>query len=192
MDIMEVPLQGAAVVAAAAILTVAAYCDVRSRRIPNALAVAVAGLGLVRLLLTGDPVAALWTLAAAAAVLFIGFLFFAFRLVGGGDAKLLAAAALLVGAHDLPAFLLLMSLLGGVVGLAVAARQHLRSLLMSAALMLLAHERLGGWCARRPRLASLLAATGGSDAGAYVSVPYGLAIAAAGVVIVFLQISSQR
>jgi prepilin peptidase CpaA len=40
-------------------------------------------------------------------------------LIGGGDAKLIAATALLVGYHDLFNFLLLMSVCGALLSLAI-------------------------------------------------------------------------
>src|SRR5439155_8508456 len=101
------------VVVAIVIFAAAAYRDVRSRRIPNALSYAIGSLGLLRMLLAGDPVAAGWTFAAAAFVLAIGFMLFWGGTFGGGDAKLLTGAVLLVGYHDgyhdLFRFLFLMS-----------------------------------------------------------------------------------
>jgi Flp pilus assembly protein protease CpaA len=54
----------------------AAYIDVRRRRIPNALSYMIGSLGLLRILLMGDPLTAGCTLAAAAGVLVVGFMFF--------------------------------------------------------------------------------------------------------------------
>ncbi|HXF91095.1 MAG TPA: prepilin peptidase [Candidatus Nitrosotenuis sp.] len=47
----------------------------------------------------------------------IGFILFALSLFEAGDAKLLAVSTLWVGWHNLIVFLLVMSLLGGVIGL---------------------------------------------------------------------------
>ncbi len=82
---------------AISVLIVAAYGDICRRRIPNELVISIAILGLARMIIVGEPGAALWTLAAGAAVLFTGFLLFWRGLIGGGDAKLLAAVVLLVG-----------------------------------------------------------------------------------------------
>ena len=49
---------------AAVLFLIAAYGDVRTRRIPNALVLAVAALGLVRLVLAGDLEAALLGIGA--------------------------------------------------------------------------------------------------------------------------------
>lgn len=178
-------------IAAVIVFVVAAYGDVRRRQIPNAIALALAALGVLHLSLEGDPVAAGWTIAAAAAVLAIGFGLFSFGLVGGGDAKLLAAATLLVGYRDLPSFLLVMSLCGGVVALALIGYRKLRPWLSVVAAAALAHQRFGAWCARRPRLASMLVSSTGGGSGRAV-VPYGVAIAAAGIVILSLQLTFGR
>jgi prepilin peptidase CpaA len=141
--------------AAVGVFAAAAYSDVRARYISNALPLAVGALGLVRLIATGDPHTALWTIMAAAAVFVVACVLWRFGLLGGGDAKLLAAAALLVGWRDLFDFLLLMSLGGGGVALAVVAA-----------------SRLGGPSA-------LLLTSPSAIEPARPSVPYGLAIAAA-------------
>ena len=107
------------------ILLLAAYGDVRTRRIPNILTLAVAVLGLMRLVLIDDLTSALFTIAAAAAVFAIGFLLFWRGLLGGGDVKLMAASVLLVGAPALSLFLVAMSLCGLVVTLATLVADRL-------------------------------------------------------------------
>ena len=67
-------------------------------------------LGLLRLVLAGDPAAALLSIATAAAVFAIGFLLFWRGWLGGGDVKLMAAAVLLVGVPAVSLFLVAMSL----------------------------------------------------------------------------------
>jgi len=108
-------------IVAVGLFTIAAYGDVRTRRIPNTLALAVAALGLLRLVLAGDPAAALLGIGAATAIFVIGFLLFWRGMLGGGDVKLMAAAVLLVGASGLSLFLVAMSLCGLVVTLATLA-----------------------------------------------------------------------
>src|ERR1051325_9245854 len=93
-------------VLAIVVLLAIAYSDIRRRLIPNELAIAVAMLGLARLLLAAEPMAVLWTFAAAAVVLLIGFVCFARGWVGAGDVKLLAAVVLLVGYREVPDLLL--------------------------------------------------------------------------------------
>jgi prepilin peptidase CpaA len=57
--------------------------------------------------------------AAAAAVLVVAFVFFAFGWIGGGDAKLAAATALWLGLDQLANYLIYASLLGGVLTLLI-------------------------------------------------------------------------
>src|SRR5207237_10193720 len=119
-----------------AVLVVAAYGDIRRRLIPNELAIAIAILGLARMIIAGEPGAALWTLAAAAVVLLMGFLCFWRGWVGGGDAKLLPAVVLLVGYRDVSDLLLIMSLAGGLLTLLVVARHKLGAMLPPLAVVL--------------------------------------------------------
>ncbi len=58
-----------------------------------------------------------WHLAAGAIVLIAGFALFAFGFIGGGDAKLLAVAALWLGMAQLVEFLVHMTLAGGVLAI---------------------------------------------------------------------------
>ena len=150
------------------LLTVVAYCDVRTRRIPNLLAGAIAALGLVRIIVTGDPSAAVYTLAASAAIFAATFLLFWRGLIGGGDVKLMAGAVLLVGYHDLYSFLVVMSVSGALIALAILAAVKLGLRAM-------------------PNPPQRTPALEQQEKMARVTVPYGLAIAAAGVVTLFLQ-----
>jgi prepilin peptidase CpaA len=164
--------------AAIGILVIIAYGDVRTRRIPNLLAAAIAMLGLVRMVIADDPIGAIHTIEASAAVFAVAFLFFWRGVLGGGDAKLLAAMVLMIDYDDLFGFLLLMSVCGGVLALSILARDHLaplfwrflRSIGMPFA------TRIPGPVA--PPVRS--------------TVPYGVAIAAAGVVTMILETSSVK
>jgi prepilin peptidase CpaA len=107
---------------------VAAYSDVKSFRIPNMLVAAVAFLGIIRLITIGDPNAAFHTIVASFVLLAVGFVLFWQGIVGGGDAKLITAAALLIGYHDLYSFLVFMSICGAVISIAaLAARRKAKS-----------------------------------------------------------------
>ena len=171
-------MQTTVLVFAIAILAIIAYGDMHTRRIPNALAVAIAVLGLVRMILDHDLVAAGHTLAAAAAVFAVAFLLFSRGIVGGGDAKLVAAMALLIGYQDLFGFLLLTSICGGALALAILARDKFRPRF---------------WILSRPaRKPSATQAIGCIAAPARRTVPYGVAIAAAGVIMLILETSSVR
>ena len=162
--------------AAIAVLAVAAYGDVRRRRIANGLSIAVAVLAVLRLALIGDPGAALRTVLAALVVFAVSFVLFWRGVLGGGDAKLVTAATLLVGSRSTLDFLFFTSLVGGLlVPLVLAADKF------------------------APRLRPVLGftvdapAAEGAPAGASrtrPTVPYGVAIATACTVVLILQSTS--
>ncbi len=100
---------------------IGAACDVRTRRIPNALVFALLVCGLIENAMLSGWSAVFTGLALVAAVLVVGAIAFSFKLIGGGDVKLLAAAA---GTLSYPAgatFLLLTLLSGGLLAIAYAA-----------------------------------------------------------------------
>ncbi|RAK52530.1 A24 family peptidase [Phenylobacterium deserti] len=105
------------------ILVVAAVWDVTSYRIPNALC---AALALAALLLALPDGAGEW-LSRGASVAVIGGAVLALYLVGGmggGDVKLLAAAAMWMPFESLPVFVMALALVGGVqAALTIAARR---------------------------------------------------------------------
>jgi prepilin peptidase CpaA len=115
---LEVTLQSIFSLTGIVLFIVAAYSDVKSFRIPNLLVAAVALLGVARLIAIGDPNAALHTVVASVALLAVGFGLFSLGYIGGGDSKLITAAALLVGYNDLFSFLLFMSICGAVISAA--------------------------------------------------------------------------
>src|SRR5260370_12481181 len=78
------------------IFAVVAYGDIRTRRIPNEMIVAILALAAFRIAIEGDPRAGLYTLAAAAALFVATFLLFWRGLLGGGDGNLIMATALLI------------------------------------------------------------------------------------------------
>jgi prepilin peptidase CpaA len=148
------------------IFAVVAYGDIRTRRIPNELVVAILALAAFRIALAGDPSAALYTLAASVALFAATFLLFWRGLLGGGDVKLLVATGFLIGYHDLFQFLFVMSICGALVALAVVA-----------------HNRLGQRAATGPALEDQEP----PEPPARLTVPYGVAIAAAGIVTLLVQ-----
>jgi len=173
---MEQGVQTVIVVLAMGAFIAAAYVDVRKRRIPNALSYLIGSLGLVRILLAGDPMAAGWTLAAAAGVLVLTFMFFWGGTLGGGDAKLLTGAVLLIGCQDLIAFLFLMSLFGAVLALGILIGDRLIPRLRRAI--------------QRAAVPDASAAPASREV--WPTVPYGVAISAAGMIILVLQVSVAR
>jgi prepilin peptidase CpaA len=161
-------MHSAVLAAAVGILVVVAYWDARTRRIPNALSLTTAALGLGRIALAADVIDAGYTLAAAMIIFAITFALFQRGAIGGGDAKILTTTALLIGYRELLGFLLLMSLCGGVLALATLAAERL--------------DLSFGWF----RLGAHVSSTGQSDRGRVASkgltVPYGVAVATAAVI----------
>jgi prepilin peptidase CpaA len=148
----------------AGVTATAAFEDCRRLVIPNALVLALVLLWPFELILGRGPIAALSLLAAlgcALLVLVVGGALFSRGLIGGGDVKLLAAAALWAGAGGTLPLLVLTGLFGG-----------------GLALFLLTPLGM--------QLSALRGITLGSpdNARQMNSVPYGLAIAAAALIVV--------
>jgi prepilin peptidase CpaA len=156
-------LQALILILGVCLFTAVAYQDIRTRRIPNEFIVGILALSSLRIALAGDPIAGLYTLAASAALFVATFLLFWRGLLGGGDVKLIGATGLLVGYHDLFEFLFVMSVSGALIAVAVLAR-----------------DRLGVRRAAMP-------ASKDQERPALLTVPYGAAIAAAGIVSLLLQ-----
>jgi prepilin peptidase CpaA len=154
--------------AAIGISAVVAYQDVRTRRIPNALSLAMAILGLARIGLAQDAVGGSYTLAAGAVVFAVTLALFQYGVIGGGDAKLIPATALVIGYTDLLGFLFLMSLCGGALASAAIVVNKLAASL------------------KRRRVPASLPPPGEIDGLRALptasTVPYGCAVAAAGVI----------
>jgi leader peptidase (prepilin peptidase) / N-methyltransferase len=90
-----------------------AWIDIRDGIIPDWLNLAIAGLGVVTIILTGDSLAALQALGEGAAIggafWLLRRLYFSFRGVQGlglGDVKFLGAAGIWVGVAGIPLVLL--------------------------------------------------------------------------------------
>jgi prepilin peptidase CpaA len=133
----------------------AAASDLLTMRIPNSVSLGTAAAFLVLAPIAGMPAQEmLMHLAVGSAVLIAGMALFSLRLVGGGDAKLLAAASLWIGHEQLLAFLVYVTIFGGVL-----------------ALLLLAYRRTPAGALPLPAWAARLHNSG-------EGMPYGLAIAA--------------
>jgi prepilin peptidase CpaA len=145
-----------------------AYADVQTRRIPNGFIVGVLALAALRVAIENDPRAGLYTLAAGVALFVATFLLFWRGLLGGGDVKLIGATALLIGYHNFFEFLFVMSISGALIAVAVLARDRLA---LRRATTLALEEQ---------------------EAQARLTVPYGVAIAAAGVVVLLVQYFPSR
>ena len=150
------------VVALLTVALTAAVCDVRTRRIPNALTFGAAAAALLYALATGG----IGSLGFAAAGWFAGaalfFPFFALGGMGAGDVKLIAALGAWVGPAEAVWLAMFSSIAGGVVALFVALfHGYLRKAFENIRLMFM-HWRLFGLRAvagltledsRAPRLA---------------------------------------
>lgn len=104
------------VVAACAI---AAYCDIRWRRIPNQLTIALAVCGLAFNAASG-PKSLLLCAAVMMGVFAAGSVAFSAGMLGGGDVKLLAAGSALLNYPDFLQFILYTVFAGGILALVTA------------------------------------------------------------------------
>lgn len=172
---------------ASALLGIACVTDVRARRIPNALVLALLAAGLVRLPFAGAPAAGLATgaLAAGGAVL-AGLLalvpLYATRVLGAGDVKLFAALGAWLGTTGLLDAAVWTALAGGVLATGWIAAQAVASRLRPAAaaapVAAPAAGRVGSHGVGR---------VGGRRPGARL--PYGVAIAAGGLAALWLPVA---
>jgi prepilin peptidase CpaA len=104
------------------LMILAATEDVLSRRIPNGLNLLIAIFFLPLAWASGMPLHTIILHAACGAgVLGLGFALFSLRWLGGGDAKLLAAAAVWFGLEGLATFLTTTALAGGLLALVMLA-----------------------------------------------------------------------
>lgn len=136
----------------------AAANDLFTMTIPNKISLA---------LLVSFAAAAMWAglslndialhAGVGAAALVVGFALFAFNLVGGGDAKLLAAGALWMGPDFVIPYVAYMTIFGGILSVVILAYRRF---------VPAGNLPLPGWAMR-------LHTNGGG-------IPYGIAIAAAG------------
>jgi prepilin peptidase CpaA len=115
---MPFPIQAAALLIFPVLVIWAALTDATSFTIPNRLSVALALAFLVAAPAVGAPLSLIGVnLAVGLAGLALGVGLFALGWIGGGDAKLLAAASLWIGWQALATFLLATTLAGGVLAL---------------------------------------------------------------------------
>jgi len=163
---MLLQLQFAAVLGFAALMVLAAVEDLRRLVIPNALTLSLCVLWPFYVFATPTLIATLGALACAAAIFLVGALLFSRGYMGGGDVKLLAVAVLWAGPARVVPFLLLTGVLGGMLALFLLIPP-------GAHLVSLTRAKLG------PGDASL-------KSGLATPVPYGVAIAAAAMIVIFV------
>lgn len=138
-----------------------ALWDLTTMTIPNWLTVSLAAAFVVVAPFAGLGLEQIgWHLAAGCAALVAGMALFGFGFIGGGDAKFVAAAALWIGWSDLLGYLIVASIFGGVLTLAILGfrRMPLPQVLVRQAWVARLHDHREG-------------------------VPYGVALALAGLVV---------
>jgi prepilin peptidase CpaA len=102
------------------LLSTAALSDIASMKIPNWISIVLASFYPVLALAFGTPLSEIGLhILAGAAMLVFGFVLFQFRIIGGGDAKVLAAAAVWTGFEALMPFGYWTVLAGGALALAL-------------------------------------------------------------------------
>jgi len=144
-----------------ALMAFAASSDLFTMTISNRVTLALVGGFVAMAFISGmSPSDVLAHAGAAATVLAVTFLFFARGWIGGGDAKLAAATAMWLGFDQLPNYLVVASLFGGILTIAIL---RFRMMPLPAAL---ANQE---WAQRLHRM----------DTG----IPYGIALALAALMI---------
>lgn len=140
-------------------MATAAFEDFRRLVIPNPVIAGLCVLWPFHLATAPNVTPALGAAAVGCglAVFFAGALLFSRGLMGGGDAKLLAAATLWAGPGMTPALLIVTAVLGGVLTLVLLSAAALRAVFTPAATAAIPLSR--------------------------VPVPYGVAIAAAALIV---------
>jgi prepilin peptidase CpaA len=162
----------------AACAVVAAGFDIRSRRIPNALTAPALAAGiLLHFWLDGWSGVATALLAAVIAG-FIFLLFFIAGGMGGGDVKLIAAVACIMGLPQLAYLLVFTSLAGGAMGLWLVMTRGLLRETIGNMFVLVSHHFHRG-LTPHPEL--------NVDNGGALRLPYGIAIAAGSLLTLLLQ-----
>lgn len=155
--------QAIVLTAFSAVMAAAAFEDFRRLVIPNLLPVALCALWPLHFAASPSLYGALAAIGCAVAVFVGGALLFARGYLGGGDVKLLAAAALWAGPSGTPALLMLTGILGG--GLALF-------------LLLPFGRQLAGTVRHALRQPPVEA-----ERGLAAPVPYGIAIAGAALIV---------
>jgi prepilin peptidase CpaA len=114
---------------ATAVLATAAVSDIRHRRIPNWTVLALIALFAVLAIAFGGR-GLVSALAAAGVALVVSVGLYALRMIGAGDSKLLTAVALFAGLGYLPLLMLATALTGGVIAALSMASRPTRALTM--------------------------------------------------------------
>ena len=119
------------VLLAVGLFLIAAVNDLRERRIPNWISVALLALYVALAVADPDKMLIWQSLLTGLAVFAVLFALFRFGYMGGGDVKLWTVAAVLMGPH----YVLPMLVLTSLTGLAIALPYYLSRLVMRVRLM---------------------------------------------------------
>jgi len=157
---------------AAGVMISATYFDIRYRILPDILSILLIILATARWLVADELHTMVWAVICALAVFAVAAFAFARGWLGGGDVKFLGATSFVVGSGAVPTLLLIMSLAGGVLSLMVLAWHY--------------GSRAFG---KKPVIAPGLgiASDESMAIAAPPTVPYGVAIACAGLYVLFMQ-----
>ena len=122
----------ASIIGAAITLLLIAYSDLKTRKIPNTLPLALTGLyGLYASLsyisgqMTITDIG--WSIGCAVIIFFVTALMFAYNVMGGGDVKALSALALWAGKSYILPLLFNVAIIGGVVALGLILSRRFMS-----------------------------------------------------------------
>jgi prepilin peptidase CpaA len=139
----------------------AAANDLFTMRIPNAISLALIAGFVVTAIAAGLPLTDIgWHFAVGAAALLATFGLFQFRILGGGDAKLLAAGSLWMGPASVLPFLFMVAMFGAALSVII---------LIYRRLVPLKAEGVPGWAFRLHQPGT--------------GIPYGIAIAIGALVV---------
>jgi prepilin peptidase CpaA len=142
------------------LMVFAAAMDVFTMRIANGISIALVVLFLVLAPVAGFSLQQILTdLGIGLGVLIANMVLFHLKFVGGGDAKLLAAASVWIGYEQLVPFIACVTIFGGVLALLILAYRHVPAGALP----------LPGWAARLHKQGE--------------GIPYGVAITAGALLI---------
>jgi prepilin peptidase CpaA len=176
MDRAGLPL-GLMSVAISTLMLLAAWTDVRSRRIPNVLTLSGFGVAIALRLLAG-PGAGIDGVTGALLAFVLCLPFFVLGVLGGGDVKLLMALGAFTGPRDLLLAMLIIASIGGIIGAVDAARRGILLPVLYNCGNILKH-----WATLGRRGSNRSLATTGA-----LAIPYGVAIAVGSLVWWFAQV----
>ena len=121
MDALFANVESSALIAYILLFVAAAGFDVWRLKIPNAISAGLVALFAITAAFSPSDVPWLEHVGVCIAVFVAGAVLFRFRLLGGGDVKLVAAASLWMGPGLLAEYAILVGLTGGLLVLALLA-----------------------------------------------------------------------